>query len=218
MLITPTPGITYSFTFTNEFAARNGIYTLVKLMTYDEYLADGGDLFGDVFSPVGLTGEDMNEAMDTIRASKMMKLVSPDSVEDTATIFMPTCYAEDNPDHNVSKYMRLGVTTYIGVTKDPALLNFMKEALTEYVQAVAGIDPKPQYVSVGNVWLTDQQYEDILAQRDESKLKIINYYSENARLQSTVAKLEERLKVYEELIVQQYKLLNPDSSTDASGG
>lgn len=218
MLIAPTPGVTYAFTFVTDFASFNGIYTLVKLMTYDEYLSDGGDLFADLFNPVGLTNDQMEEDMATIRASKIMKLVTPEAVDtEIRTVFMPTCYAEDNPDHNVGKYLRIGVTAYIGVTKDVELLTFMKEALTEYITAATGIDPQPQFISVGETWLTDSQYEEIEASRDEAKKRIINYYSENVKLEKRIASLQEKLAAYEEIIVQQWKQLHPEDTSGTGG-
>ena len=218
MIIAPTPGVTYSFTFVTSFASFNGIYTLVKLMTYDEYLADGGDLFFDLFNPVGMTNDQMQEDMETIRSSKIMKLVTPEAIDtEPRTVFMPTCYAEDNPDHNVEKYLRIGVTVYIGVTKDVELLTFMKNALSEYVTAATGIDPQPQFVSVGETWLTDSQYEEIVASRDEAKKRIINYYSENLRLEKRIASLQAKLNAYEEIIVQQWKQLHPEESSGTGG-
>lgn len=201
MLITPTPGVTYYFTFESDYEARNGIYTLVKLMTYDEYLSDGGDLMTDVFTPLEKTEEDMTQRLEDIRNSKMMKLVTPDTLGDTTTIFMPMAFATDNPDHNVKKYVKLGMVTYIGITDDPDLLTHMKESVTEHILAATGIDTKPRFVSVGETWLTDQQYQEAIADRDETKKSIINYYSENIKLEKRIAELQEKLKAYEEIII-----------------
>lgn len=205
MLITPTPGVTYYFTFELDYSNRDGIYTLVKLMTYDEYLNDGGDLMSDVFSPAGKTEDDMTLRLEEIRNTKMMKLVTPDTLETTQTIFMPITFATDNPDHNVKKYLKLGLVTYIGVTDDEELLADMKNCVNEHVLAATGIDMQPRFVAVGETWLTESQYKDLLAERDATKKKIINYYSENIKLEKRIASLQEQLKAYEEIIIKYCK-------------
>lgn len=201
MFITPTPGVTYYFTFEPDYSARTGIYTLVKLMTYDEYLADGGDLMSDVFSPVNKTEEDMMHRLEEIKSSKMMKLITPDTLDETTTIFMPLAFVVDTPDHNVKKYVKLGLVTYIGVTDDPDLLAHVKESITEHIAAATGIDSDPKFVAIGETWMTQRQYEEILAGRDEEKKKIINYYSENIKLEKRIAALQDRLNAYEEIII-----------------
>ena len=88
MLLTLTPGVTYSFTFSTDFSARNGVYTLDKLSTYTEYLADGGNLYDEVFLPLNINPERMHQDMDQIESSKMMKLTTPDGIDNPVTIFM----------------------------------------------------------------------------------------------------------------------------------
>ena len=212
MLLTLTPGVTYSFTFSTDFSARNGVYTLDKLSTYTEYLADGGNLYDEVFLPLNINPERMHQDMAQIESSKMMKLTTPDGIDNPVTIFMPTCYVDVNPDFNVDRYTKIGVVSYIGVTKDPALLEYVKDAIQNYILAGTGIDPETKFISIGNVWLTDKQYQDILSQRDQSKMKLINFYTENISLEKRISELQTKLATYEEIIKMQWKELHPDNT------
>jgi len=104
------------------------------------------------------------------------------------------------------------VVSYIGVTKDPALLEYVKDAIQNYILAGTGIDPETKFISIGNVWLTDKQYQDILSQRDQSKMKLINFYTENISLEKRISELQTKLATYEEIIKMQWKELHPDNT------
>ena len=49
--MTPTAGCVYNFTFKSGYNVFDGIYKVSKIMTFDEYVNDGGDIDNDFFSP-----------------------------------------------------------------------------------------------------------------------------------------------------------------------
>ena len=53
----------------------------------------------------------------------------------------------------------------------------------------------------GEQWLTDSEYNEVLQERDESKKKVLNYYSENQRLEKELSQLRTQIAEYERLIV-----------------
>lgn len=200
VLFTPTVGMAYLFTFEHGFTNTNGIYRLVKLMTYDEYLADGGDILKDFYIPNEKTEEDLESDIDRIRDTKIMKLGGPDGNVDSI-IHAPISHLVSTPDHNVRKYCRLGLIVNIGITEDPELLQFVPESIKEHVIAATGIDTDPYLVSIADVWLTESQYKEELLKREEDKKKVINYYSENISLRKQIAQLKTRLTEYEKYLI-----------------
>ncbi len=210
-MIIPTPGAIYNFIFIDGYDKFNGVYKVVKVMTYDEYLDDGGKLADDWFKPNDKTEDDMQQLLPDIRAAKMLKLTQPDYDDVSTTIYASMYFVAETPDFNVSKYYKFGMISTIGVTKDPTLLNFMKKTFTEIVEATYGITPDVNFVTIKEEWLTDSQYSQLLADRDKDKLKIINYYSENLRLQKQLSQANTAIKEYEKLIANLQSQLSSSS-------
>lgn len=208
-IYTPIVGNVYKFTFQAGYDAQNGTYRLVKLMSYDEYLNDGGDLLTDFFEPNGKTDTELNADLNKIKASKIMKLIDPaDTSTDPVATFAPLCYLESSPDYHIQKYTKFGVLAYVGTTRDPSDLDYMKDSLVEQIEATLGITPDPKFVAVGEEWLTDTEYAEIVASRDETKKKTTNYFSENKRLQAKVSSLQTIIKEYEKLIINQQQQID----------
>ena len=204
---TPTVGVVYNFTFAPGYDAFNGVYRLTKLSTYDQYLGDGGNLLNDFYTPNGKTQEDLDRDLSEIRSSKIMQLSSPETLNDGTVRYAPLCFLQTTPDHNVHQYQRFGIIAQIGITDDPTDLDFVRTALIEHIEAATGITPDPRYVTLAAVWMTEAQYAEEVAKRDETKKHIINYYSENQRLQQSQAQLQTLLKQYETTIIKQQQQL-----------
>lgn len=205
--ITPTPGVVYKFVFSAEYEEFNGTFKLVKLMTYDEYLEDGGNLLADFFTPCGKNEEDLIRELPNIRDSKIMKLVSPDPMDTETIKFAPVIYLGQTPDHNVTKYFDLGIISHIGITDKPEDLDFVKDNLVEQFEAAMGITPDPKFMSIREQWLTKEEYDNEVAKRDATKKKVINYFSENRRLHALLSSQNTKLSEYEALIKNQHEYI-----------
>ena len=216
-IYTPTVGVVYKFTFQSGYDAQNGTYRLVKLMEYDEYLNDGGDLLTDFYEPNGKTETELNADLATIRESKIMKLVDPDTTEsDPEAVYAPLCFLLSSPDYNVKRYVKMGVLANIGVTENAEDYDFMLDRITEAVEATLGITPDPRLVVIGHQWLTEDEYADIVAERDQTKISTTNYYSECIRLQQQVQSLQTINNKYEELIKNLQSQIDANSTTSQS--
>ena len=84
----------------------------------------------------------------------------------------------------------------------------MRDALVQLTEASLGISPDPKFMTVGNVWLTDTEYAEEVAKRDDKLKKVVNYFSENRRLERSMSSLKTLLADYEALIVRQQQQLD----------
>ena len=119
----------------------------------------------------------------------------------TETLFASTYFLEDTPDFNVSKYNVFGITADVGIVKDVESLRFMKDNIIEAFETVLGITPKISFVVIREKWLSDTQYEELQASRDETKKGIYSYYAENLRLQKQISQANTKINEYENLII-----------------
>ena len=206
--IVPTPGVVYKFIFDSGYDRFNGTYRLAKLMTYEEYLNDEGDILVDFYTPNSKDTAAVEADLPKLQASKIMKLISPDDEDTETEVFAPLCFLTETPDFNVREYQKFGIIALIGVTDDVEHLDFMRDSLVQLSEASVGISPDPKFMTVGSVWLTDTEYAEEVAKRDSKLQKIINYFSENRRLLREMSSLKTRLIEYEDLIVRQQKQLD----------
>lgn len=200
-LIKPVVGGIYNFKFQTGYTKFDGVHKVVKIMTYAEYVSDGGDIFNDFYQPNQKTQEDLNNTINGVMANDILKVIQPnyDTIEET--IYIPTYFLEETPDYNVSKYHKFGIVANVGVIGDPNNLNFMKDNITEAFESVLGITPDISFVALEEKWLTDAQYQEILAERDENKKKSYSYYKENLRLQKQLSQANTKINEYERLII-----------------
>lgn len=200
-LIKPVVGGIYNFKFQTGYTKFDGVHKVVKIMTYAEYVSDGGDIFNDFYQPNQKTQEDLNNTINGVMANDILKVIQPnyDTIEET--IYIPTYFLEETPDYNVSKYHKFGIVANVGIIGDPNNLNFMKDNITEAFESVLGITPDISFVALEEKWLTDEQYQEILAERDENKKKSYSYYKENLRLQKQLAQANTKINEYERLII-----------------
>ena len=200
-LIKPVVGGIYNFKFQTGYTKFDGVHKVVKIMTYAEYVSDGGDIFNDFYQPNQKTQEDLANTINGVMANDILKVIQPnyDTIEET--IYIPTYFLEETPDYNVSKYHKFGIVANVGVIGDPNNLNFMKDNITEAFESVLGITPDISFVALEEKWLTDEQYQEILAERDENKKKSYSYYKENLRLQKQLSQANTKINEYERLII-----------------
>lgn len=214
--ITPTPGVVYNFIFDSGYNKYDGIYRLVKLMTYEEYLADGGDILSAFYVPNGKDETDVNNDLQRLQETKIMKLASPDELEDTVEVYAPLMYLTETPDHNVKEYQRFGVVSEIGITDNVDHLEFARNTINETMEGALGITPNTHLITLGAVWLTDGQYQEKLAERDENLKKVINYFKSCKELEARLAQEKTKCMAYEQTIVNMQKQI--DEMSEIIGG
>lgn len=200
-LIKPVVGGIYNFKFQTGYTKFDGVHKVVKIMTYDEYISDGGDIFTDFYEPNEKTEDDINSTIDGVMINDILKVVQPNYETVEETLYIPTYFLEETPDYNVSRYHKFGIIANVGVIGDPNNLNFMKANITEAFESVLGITPDVSFVALEEKWLTDEQYQKILSERDDTKKKSYNYYKENLRLQKQISQANTKINEYEKLII-----------------
>lgn len=207
--LTPTVGVVYYFGFSDGFTAVNGVYRLSKLMTYAEYLEEGGSLLTTFYNPNNKSENDLNSDLATIRDSKILKLIDPDETNSSDTlVYAPLCFLESSPDHNVNKYKRYGVVCVAGYTHDINLLTHITDSVKEHLEAELGQDVDPKIVVLSESWMTSAQYQEILDRRDNNKLKNLNYYKENIRLEKELGRVNTLVTKYEESLINLQNQVN----------
>lgn len=206
-LYTPTVGVVYKFTFQSGYTAVDGTYRLAKLMQYDEFLEEGGDLLTSFYAPNEKTETELNADLPVIRNSMIMKLVAPNATDSSATaVYAPVCFLLASPDYNVKEYSRIGILAYVGVTTKPEDYTFVADRIKEAVEATLGItDVSPKLVQVGTLWLTDDEYQEIVNERDQTKIKTTNYYADNIELRKRLSSAQTIINEYEKVIVNYQK-------------
>lgn len=207
-LLMPEVDTIYNFVFLDGYNIYDGIYKVLKTMTYDEYVSDGGNILDDWFTPNDKTKDDATAIITELRTSRILKLVKPDDEDNENVIFASSYFLSGTPDFNVEKYYKFGLVASLGITKDPELLDFMKTNITEVAEAALGITPEITFATISEQWLTGNEYQNILTQRDTTKQKVLNYYSENLKLQKLLSQANTKIKEYEKLIVNLQKQIN----------
>lgn len=201
-VITPVVGMTYGFTFIDGYNAFKGVYKVAAILSYNEYLDQDGDIYTDFFEPNSKTKGDVTSALSSLREGKIYKLATVDETVETTYYFVPSGYLESSPDYNVKQYNKIGVVAYVGVIENPDNFNYLKDNVTEQIEAAFGVTPDVRFMSLGKTWMSDTEYNEELAQRDANKKKLINYFTEMKRLTNELSAANTKIAAYEKLIIQ----------------
>lgn len=199
-MFTPTVGVSYYFTFRLNFNTLNGVYHLVQSLTFKECIDNDIDLMSTCFKLVGYTEEQYLLDLDMIKEHNILKLVNPDTMDADSAIYIPFIYLDKVPDHRIKKYYKLALGLNLGVLDNVELMEATIATMKEHISAATGITDDPTIFEISHVWLTDDQYNDIEASRDQSAKKILNYFTENVRYEKEITRLRSKLVAYEEII------------------
>lgn len=193
-------GWTYKFSFIKDFQSLDNVYTLVRIYTYAEILEDSINLAEVLYSLVGKTQEEYEQDANAYKSQRIFKLQHP-TVTDTI-IYVPASLVAEVPNPFVKQYAKLVVAVNIGVYPNDEELNHVKDVLHQQLAAQLGFADNPDVFSVSHVWLTEEEYNSVVADRENTAKTIINYFSENRKLQKELDQAKERVKQYEEYIAQ----------------
>lgn len=195
----------YSFKFDTKYASANGIYRVDRIMSYDEYVADGNDIVADFYDACGLTDDDAANDMAILRSSIIIKVSPPDDNTSTIITHIPFCFVSDTPDFNVHQYTTFGLVLYSGITDDVRKFEYLREHVAQLFHTSIGIDARPHWVAIGTQWMTKDAYDALVAEQNQQANKALNYVSENLRLQKHTTSLENKVTAYEDIIVKLQK-------------
>ena len=191
---------TYAFNFDTPLDKFSGIYTVNAIMSYPEIMDAGIDLLSDTFVPAGMSLEQYNAILPKLRKSNTYKLISPENKD--LVIYIPEIYVTQVPNHNVKKYYEIVLAVNIDILDDTPKLASIVSSTIDSVQATLGIITKPKIFELRGIWLTKEQYQEILAAREANASQSTNYFTECLRLRGEVDTLRSKLAAYEDIIIK----------------
>ena len=193
-------GWTYKFRLTAPFSKFDGIYTVVRIMTFAEMVSDNVNLVETLYIPAGKTQADYELDVDTYRADKILKLVDP--TDKSITRYIPAGLVAFVPDPNVKRYLMLALALNVGIFETSSELTTARNLIQEQLSKVVGVDELPKIIAIREKWLTADEYATVQQERNTTARETVNYFSENLRLQSEVDRQRALINKYEQLIVQ----------------
>lgn len=201
-MFTPYVGTTYAFEFTNNFATLNGIYTVLRVMTYDEMLEDSVDL-RELYTAVGLTEADLEPQVQLFRADKILKL---SSIVNSTIWYIPHPLLNTEPDPNVREYYQLLLALDLGYYEQVKDIEYIKSVINDIAEKGLGLQSNPSDLfSHNSKWMTEIEYNELKDERDTNKQTIINLFSENNRLRDELERVNNLVIKYEQTIVNTQK-------------
>lgn len=193
-------GWTYKFRLTAPFSKFDGIYTVVRIMTFAEMVSDNVNLVETLYIPAGKTQADYELDVDTYRTDKILKLVDP--TDKSITRYIPAGLVAFVPDPNVKRYLMLALALNVGIFETSSELTTARNLIQEQLSKVVGVDELPKIIAIREKWLTADEYATVQQERNTTARETVNYFSENLRLQAEVDRQRALINKYEQLIVQ----------------
>lgn len=205
---TPFLGCAYSFSFRDKFSKYDGIYTVSRILTFDETLLDQIDLSA-LYVDAGYTAEDYNTEVDTIDSSKYPrvpiredKILKLQSVSDeTVTRYIPFTICSTTPNPNIKQYHKLVLSLDLGTYDNMEDIDYITNVIQDTASKALGVSSTVDMFSYATVWMTEDAYADIQSERDTKKTEIINLFSENNRLRTELDKAKTLITKYETTII-----------------
>lgn len=178
-------GWTYSFKFTKDFETLNNVYTVVKIYSYDEFINDNLDLYTLLYSRVAKSYESLEVDVQDYRTQQIFKLRNPDNYDDI--LYVPEGIIAEVPNFNVKKYAKLVISLNVGVYPNEEELAYAVNSMQEYLQVILGFANNPLITAIRHVWLTDEEYQNTIGDREKNK-EVVNYYSKCLELEKEITR------------------------------
>ena len=191
----------YHFAFKDEYASTNGVYKVAEVMDLmsvrDHHEAA---LINFLKTDPAADASAMLASYENTRTT-FFRLVDPQDPE--IEIVIPDNLFVAFPEESPTAYSKLKVVVDAGVTDSKEKLTFVITKIKELLHAEAGIDPADTLlVEYDEVWLTQRQYDKIVAQREATKQSgSKSYYAMVQQLNQDNTRLQERVKYLEQALV-----------------
>ena len=151
------------------------------------------------YEAVGKTQADLENDVNMYRTQEIYKLVHPE--DETIIWYIPEGLFSTVPNYNVKKYSDFAIALRVGIYPDEDKLRYVQNVLQQQLSAMLGFTNGPDIISVGEKWLTDEEYKDAVADREQTAKTVVNYFSENIELRKQIDHLKDRCNAYEEIII-----------------
>lgn len=221
-----TVGKIYRFRFVSDFVTLgydvsrlgSGIYRVVQILDHDEMYAIGKAKLIDTFLAVSKTKEQFAAAEAGFLPDKYFKLQSMN--DEFVYYYFPESLIIEHPEVRISEYAQVMLSVDLGTFNDPTVIDTCATAINDMLAYNFGIGTlstdNSQTIlahrtaqALGNVetviyrtlWMGDDEYETIQADRETVRSKVLNYMSECARLTAEKAVLQSKIDALEAIII-----------------
>ena len=194
-MFTPALNNVYKFSFISPFHVYDGYYRVLRILTFDELLADNISLT-DLYTGAGLTQVELDAATDVLRTDKILKLVN---IEDEDIIYhIPMSLSKLEPDPNVKAYPTLVLAVNLGVFDNVDKVTATQHAISSYIAKGLGISEDVLVFSVKDTWMTLDEYNTHEEERVAHRTGLVNLYSEVLRLRKELDAANTKIAYYED--------------------
>lgn len=197
----PYVGSLAKFEFIPEFSELNGIYRVLRVLSYAEAISDKIDFKTDLYLKAGLEEEEYSENFQNYINNEVLLLQDvSDTVNKTIIPVFESLFTM-YPDATIKKYGTCVALATIGLFQSVDEVSWLADDLTDVIRAV---NPDATNVTImmsetqGVQWLTDSEY---LAYSNTRKTKIQNLTNIPKIIQINQLKEEiQRLRVENEIL------------------
>ena len=196
----------YKFNFLEPFNKINNVYRLTKILTYEEMLNEGMTL-SSLYLLVDKTEADLEKDYieKNYKDERIYKLVHP-TILDTV-FYVPECLLSEVPNPSVKEYAKLIVSFNIGIYPGEEDISYIKSEFGQQLKDYLGYTKDPDIFSISTQWLTDQEYQEIVDNRNKNKAigedgnyKVLSYFSAFKAQEKEILNLKAKIKAYENII------------------
>lgn len=192
------------FTLASPFLALANVeYTVTKISTIDNMLAQGEDVLQSVFLGNGLTADDYTTAI----ANKTL-IVTLTSANNT-TITLPADYITSTPNVNTVAYARRILSVDLGSLPTNYPLDGLKTILRDVVLSTVGISAVlNEYTASTTGSVTMEQH--IALEDERNRLKVVGETERQRRItaEANASAYKERMLALEKIVVEQQARLS----------
>lgn len=192
------PNSKYKFSFIDILSMLNGTYEILNITSYDYFIETGGDIYKDLFEPNNIDVSEYNLLLEDIEKDDILFLNNLETI--TPVIAVSKRFLLNYPISHIKPYPYLVLSVKLGCYDNGTIINSIKTTIQDILSYQYGIDTSNNNViiqSIDNKYLTDQEYEIIVTDRETRKIETINYYSETKRLQQELNNAYALIQQYE---------------------
>jgi hypothetical protein len=176
----------------------NGIYRVLSILTFDKLVNSNIDLYNVTYKPVNISEEDYLDIISDIQDKDILEL---QKVDEDIVVYIPEYHIIKTPDINVKAYYKLGLAVNLGIFDDKDKLDWIKNEIEQTILHLTGINKSADFFTIKEVWMNEQEYQDIEDDRNSNITNRNTLYSDKLALQKQVTELQTLVNEYENLII-----------------
>jgi hypothetical protein len=201
----PPVGSVAAFVFATPFVTLNGVYQIVKTMTFETALASGVDFVASLYTPAGRNKTDYASEYTNYAGQTVLQLQGVG--DSTGTIYYaPLGVLAQVPDPTIKRYVDAYMNIHIGAFADETVYTWLKSQIDDLVAAVTGNTDTAQFYTnpADDLYLTDAQYASLAAARAANIRTVMPVTVQNQALQTTIDALQTKIRAYQTMLVNLY--------------